>query len=264
MTDTAAILALLLIPILTSVIKTDQRGLLTGLFISLYFLSALHPALPLVPLAAAVTVFILRRPAADQLSGCIIVKSPAIPFFMVFFFTMLIFCALSGSVFQYGVFLQTGQRVLLRARQLSALAVLLGPLLFGRLCDRRGPFQTAVLLSLMAELSVLFITAVDHAAILFYIGSFLLSLSVSGFFTAAPLAAAAFQGQRQFLLTYPFLLPPAILFYAGSQYLTGQSESFQNPGDFMLALLLLSCLSAFFLLLSWKRRLVLVTDRRIS
>lgn len=50
MNDTAAIAALLLIPLLTSVIETDQRGLLTGLFISLYFLSALHPALSLVPL----------------------------------------------------------------------------------------------------------------------------------------------------------------------------------------------------------------------
>ncbi len=264
MTDTAAVLALLLIPLLTSVIKTDQRGLTTGLFISLYFLSSMHPALTLVPLAAAVTVFFQHRPASAQLSKTVVVKSPAIPFFMVFFFTMLIFCALSDSVFQYGVFIQTDQNVLRHARKLSSLAMITGPLLFGRLCDRRGAFYAAVLLSLIAEISVLSITAVSRAPFLFYTGVFLLSLSVSGLFTVLPLAAAAFQGQSQFFLTYPFLLPPAILIFTGSQYLTGQSGAFKNPGDFMLALLFLSCLSALFLFLSWKRRFVLVTDRRIS
>lgn len=263
MNDTAAIAALLLIPLLTSVIETDQRGLLTGLFISLYFLSALHPVLSLVPLAAAVTVFFLRRPSAVQLSDCVIIKSPAIPFFMVFFVTMLIFCALSGSIFQYGAYLRADAAVLQRSKQLAGLAVLAGPLVFGRLCDRRGPLRAAILLALTAELSVLLITASSHFAACFYIGAFLLSMSASGLFITAPLAAAAFLGQPQFLLTYPFLLPPALLAYGVSRQLSEQSGVASDPGDFMITLLLLSCLSAFFLRLSWKRRLTLVTARRI-
>ena len=264
MTDTVSVLALLLIPLLTSVVKTDQRGLLTGLFLSLYFLSALHPALSLVPLAAAVTVFLQRRPEPDQLSKCIVVKSRATPFFMVFFVTMLIFCALSSHVFQYGAYLQADQTTLLRAKQLSGLSVWIGPLFFGRLCDRRGPFRAAILLALMAELSVLCITSAERTAALFCVGAFLLSMSVSGLFTVVPLAAAAFQGQTQFLLTYPFLLPPAILSYAAARHISRQSDVFRDPGDFMVMLLFLSCLSAFFLFLGWRRRLVLVTDQRIS
>lgn len=265
MTDTVTILALLLIPLLISVVKTDQRGMLTGFFISLYFFSSLHPVLSLVPLAAAVTVFLQRRPAAEQLSKCVVIKkSPAIPFFMVFLVTMLIFCALSDTVFQYGAYLQADQNVLHRSKQLCGLAVLIGPLFFGRLCDRKGPFPAAVLLALSAEISVLCITSMEQTAALFYVGAFLLSMSVSGLFTAAPLAAAAIQGQTQFLLSYPFALPPAVLAYAAARHVSRQSGAFSDPGDFMLTLLLLSCLSAFFLFLGWKRRLMLVTDRRAS
>ena len=46
--------------------------------------------------------------------------------------------------------------------------------------------------------------------------------------------------------------------------MAGSRSLFPGPGDFMVTLLLLSCLSAFFLFFSWKRRLILVTKRRIS
>ncbi len=264
MTDIAAISALLLIPLLTSVVKTDQRGLLTGLFLSLYFLSALHPVLALVPLAAAVTLFCLHRPSAGRLADCVIIKSPALPFFAVFLITMLVFCALSDAIFQYGSFFRSDQNVLRRAKQLSALAVVAGPLVFGRLCDRGGPFRAAIILSLCSELSVLMITSVNPSNGLFYTGAALLSLAASGFFTVLPLAASALQSQGQFLLTYPFLLPPAILIYEIARRMAGSRILFPGPGDFMFTLLLLSCLSAFFLFFSWKRRLTLVTKRRVS
>lgn len=264
MTDTAAITALLLIPLLTSVAKTDQRGLLTGLFLSLYFLSTLHPALGLVPLAAAVTLFCLRRPSAGRLADCVIVKSPALPFFAVFLITMMIFCALSASILQYSAFFRDDPSVLRRAKQLSSLAVIAGPVVFGRFCDRCGPFRPSIALALAAELSVLMITAVNPSDVLFYAGNILLSLSVSGFFTVLPLAASALQSHGQFLLTYPFLLPPAVLIYEISRRIAGSRGLFPGPGDFMITLLLLSCLSAFFLFFSWKRRLILVTKRRIS
>ncbi|MGC2872502.1 hypothetical protein ACDL92_04270 [Ihubacter sp. mB4P-1] len=264
MTDTIAILALLLIPLLTSVIKTDQRGLLTGFFISLYYLSQAQPALTLIPLMASAAVFYIHRPAAESLSTCVFIKNPAMSFFIVFFITMLTFCAFSSVIFQYGYYLHPTAAVLERSKQLSSLAVLAAPLLFGRLIDKKGPFFAAILLSLAGELSVLFISAADHAIALFFPGSFLLSATVAGFFVVMPLVSAAFFGSQQFFLSYPFLLPPAVLLYGFVSYLSKRSSISHAPGEFTVTLLLLSCLSALFLFLGWKRRMVLITNKRIS
>lgn len=257
--------ALLAIPILIHRIDTRRKGLVTGMFLSLFFWGNLTPALSLVPLGAALFLFWENRPNLSAVRQVPFVKNPALPMFVVFLLSMTIFCAFGTAFSDYGSYIGVSPEYLSIGEQLKAAACLIGPLLTGSRCDRKGPFSTAILLTLLAELSVFITSSGNTHQALFLTGTFIVHICISGFFVLMPVIASAFFGETLFYRMYPFIALTAALAWTAARllYLNGWVSAY-NPGDFLIGLLFLTVLSATFICIAWKRRFVLLSQHGVQ
>lgn len=259
MADYFFTLGLLAAPILICRTRTCRPGLVTGLFISLFFWAKAVPLLLLIPLSAA---FYLCFAAGKQPPGeknQPYVLNPSLPMLILFMTAMIVFCAFGDAFYRYGDYLMLDQGALTLSRQLSFIALLLGPLIVGNWCDRKGSFPAAVRLAFLAEISVLLASAGGLSLFLFVCGGFLISLSISGFFVLMPRIAAAYMGEANFLRFYPFIAAVSGLFWAIARYQYSTRWVFSaNPSGFLLSLSLLTFIAACFVYTAWKRRFVLV------
>ena len=260
MTDYPLLIALFSVPFLLGRLRTFRKGLVTSLFILLLFLGSGSLLTLIVPISCAVFLFFLERkravPAREQSA---FVKNPFSFMMTIFLISMAIFCAFGDAFYHYGMFLSLDEKILALGKQCASFGLLLGPLVLGNRCDRKGPFSAAVFLSLSAELSILFAGTAQSSALLFVIGNFLLSFSISGFFVLMPLLFSAFYGHENFLRMYPISAASAALCWGVFRYfyISDWSKSV-SPASFLLSLLILIVVSSFCVFHAWKRRLVLV------
>lgn len=259
MLNYASIPVLIAVPILLSSVKAYRKGLITGLFVSLIFLGSGELLLLLVPLAAAVCMFYTAKKSEGEDSGGLYVKNPAASMLTVFLLSMIIFCAGSDAFFHYGQYLRLADDVLLLTGQVAPIGAFIGPILVGNWCDRKGPFSATIFLTLLSALSVSLAGCGDQSTVLFILGNFLVYLSTSGFFVLMPLVSEAFFGKTNFFRFYIPIAVNAVLLWAGARYVYNAGGSaLGNPGEFLLSLMFLVLLSAFFAVIAWKRRFVLV------
>ena len=112
MTSFTQLLMLLAIPIFLSGMPVNRKGLITGLFVSLYFLGRFNPLLSLVPFGCAIYLFLLTKRSLISRKPPTRFKNPALPMFMVFLLTMGIFCAFGESITGYGQILNLPAAIL--------------------------------------------------------------------------------------------------------------------------------------------------------
>ncbi len=260
MFDFLQLLALLAVPMLLEPLHSPRKGLVIGLFILLLFLTQQNILLLAVPVAVSVYLFFLQKKKfgmPDENPAYI--KNPAFTMMLIFLLSMSIFCAFADAFYHYGRFLALDDKFLVLSRQLSGLGCIIGPMITGSRCDRKGPFSSAIFLSLVAELSILFAGSSYESPLLFLVGSFLLACTVSGFFVLMPLLVSAFYGRRFFLHMYPVIAACAALCWGFFRhfYLSAWSKTV-NPADFLFNLLFLVIVSSFSVYMAWKRRLILI------
>ena len=258
MLDFVLVLALLFIPFLIHHIDTQRKGLITGLFLSLFFWGKISPVLPLVPFSCALFLFRQKRPALPQ-KARFRPMNPALPMFLFFLLSMVVFCALSLSFYSYGSYVGIDTHTLRLGEQWGNLALLIGPVWIGNRCDRRGPFHSAILLTLAAELSVWIAAAGSAHPFLFIAGAFCVHLCISGFFALMPVITAVFLGESAFYRAYPLLASLAAGMWIAVRllYVNRLADACQ-PGNFLISLLFFAVLSAAAVSFSWKRRFVLL------
>lgn len=267
MTVYALTLSALAIPFFLAGIKTHRKGLIPGLFLSLFFWSRISPPLGLVALGSAAYLFWSVKPFArtsrKKTAPSVWLANPALPIFLVFLLTAGLFCILGSCITDYGRILCLPSPVLSSGATLSFGAWLTAPIFFGSLCDRKGPFPSAVLLALGAELSVLFAALSSHGHGFFLLGVFGANFCISGFFIVMPMICAAFWGADRFLRVYPFTaLTLALLWRALDPSARNKNADFYLSGDFLISLLILSLVAALFLYMAWKKRFVLLSGHR--
>ncbi len=265
MTDYLFTLGLLALPLLIYRIRTVRRGLVTGLFLSLCFWGQADIFLLSVPLSTSIFLYFYakkdNKTGSEKLSekNQLYVLNPSVSMLALFAAAMIIFCAFGDAFYHYGTYLMLNEKALLVSKRLSFSASLLGPLIAGNWCDKKGPFSAAIGLTLTAEFSVLLASAGDASLLLFVLGSFLVSLCISGFFVLLPLIASAFFGAANFLRFYPIICVFAAVFWSIARYqYTNRWADSANPAGFLLSLILLTFISACFIYTAWKRRFVLV------
>ena len=251
--------ALLSIPMLVHHIDARRKDLVIGLFLSLFFLGSAEPILCIVPFAAALFLFLNNLPRLAAVRSSLLVKNPAMPMFVVFLLSMTIFCALGVSFFNYGSFIGIDGEVIVLGEHWGNLALVLGPIWTGNRCDKKGPFSTAVLLTLLSELSVWIAVSGENHQFLFVVGSFAVHLCISGFFTLMPIISAVFFGDIRFYRRYPLIALSAAVTWTAVRtlYLNRWADTY-NPGNFLISLLILTVISAIFVFVSWKRRFVVL------
>lgn len=261
MFDYLLILALLLLPVLISKMKTSRKGLVIGLFVSLFFWGRLNPLLSFIPAGAAIVIFLSDRPKRIPKEDRIHIKRPSLPMFVVFLTSMTIFTAFGDSFINYGQYLNLSRDTLFASEQWDNLACLLGPLLLGNWCDRKGPFGAAIFLTLLSEVSVWMAGNAETSNTLFIVGSFSVHLCISGFFVLMPVITSVFFGENHFLHTYPAIALFTAAIWTGTRllYLHNWQTNY-NPGSLLISLLLLTIVSAIFIFIAWRRRFVLVKN----
>lgn len=265
MFDYLLFIAVLAVPFFISNIKTYRKGLVTGLFVSLLYWGKVLPILVLVPLGAALCIYITPSQAKGQKENVLYIKNPSFPMLAVFVVSMAIFCAFEDAFTLYGNYIGLGRQSLSLSANLDIIALLLGPVFFGNWCDHKGPFSAAICLTLLAEISVWCAANGENWTGVFIVGSFLVHLCTSGFFAVLPIVIHILFGKSRFTRSYPVMALLAAASWISSRllYLHSWSPS-DNPGNFLISLTLLTIVSAFFIYFAWRHRLSLVNQDQLQ
>ena len=205
MFDYLFFIAALAIPFLISNIKTYRKGLVTGLFLSLLYWGKIVPILILVPLGSVLCVYLSARQSKEIKEDAIYVKNSSLPMLAVFVISMAIFCAFEDTFALYGSYLGLSSQTLSLSSSLDKIAFIIGPILFGNWCDRKGPFSAAIFLTFLAEISVWCAANGQNWASLFVIGSSLVHVCTSGFFVVLPIVVHTLFGENHFSRVYPVI-----------------------------------------------------------
>ncbi len=265
MFDYLFFIAALAIPFFIGGLKTYRKGLVTGLMISLLYWGKILPILMIVPLGAAACIYFTAHQSKETKEAVLHVKNPALPMLAVFVVCMAIFCAFEDSFALYGSYVGLRSQTLLLSRDLDKVSFLIGPIIFGNWCDRKGPFSAAIFLTFLAEISVWCAANTQNFTSLFITGSLLVHLCTSGFFVVLPVIVHTLFGKSHFYRMYPAMALIAATAWVSSRllYLRSWSPS-TNPGSFLISLTLLTIVSAFFIYVAWRRRLSLVTEDHLQ
>lgn len=253
------IIGLFALPLLIFRVKTYCRGLMTGLFISLFFWGNLNPLLCTVSLSAALYLNFAERHENPEQKESLYVLNPSFP--MLVFFMTAVTCILSlhRVVFEYGSYLMLDKDILSVCRSLAFPAWLTGSLLCGLYCDKKGPYRIAALLTLLTETAVLLSSFGARIPAFFIAGSLLLELCLSAFFVLMPLLAYGFLGKDNFFRLYPLMCLFCLALLYILRYGQTKIDTSVNPAALLLTLTLLAFIAACFLYMFWKKRLVLVS-----
>ncbi len=246
------------LPLLIFRVKTCRRGLLTGLFISLFFWGNLNPLLCTVSLSAALYLYFSEGRRNPVQKEKLYVLNPSFPMLVFFMTAVTCIFSLHQVMFEYGAYLTLDERILSICRALTFPAWLTGSLLCGLYCDKKGPYRTATALTLLTEAAVLLASFGAQIPAFFITGFLLLELCVSAFFVLIPLLTYGFLGKYNFFRLYPLMCLFCLILLSILRYGQRKIDTSVNPAAPLLTLTLLAFTAACFLYTVWKKRFVIV------
>lgn len=259
MTNICLTLMLLTLPLLVLQRPSARSGLHAGLWVSLFYIGRLHASFSIIVFSIALFDHCFRQKEVSADIPDIQIRRPSMPQFLTFLSSMIIFCALGKVYPAYGEFLHLEQDMLYAASITGFLGSLIGPILFGRLSDRKGPFPAMITLILLAASSIAITAYSAVSSLLFPIGEALLWLSVSGTFVLLPIFMQLYFGRRHLSRTAPaFILFMTALWSFVYYVFDTDGEQIRHAATFLTFAVYLILTAALFSFLAWKNRLVLV------
>ncbi len=250
---------LLTMPLFILEKPVSQRGLSIGLWVSLFFLGRLHASLSVLVFAIALFDYLFTGQGIPKDSSEVMIKRTYMPQFIVFLSAMVIFCALGKVYPAYGTFIQMDATVLEIANITGFFCALAGPIFFGWLSDRKGPFPAMVSLILLAASSVGITAYSVISSVWFTVGTGLLWLSISGAYVLMPILTRLYFGQWQLIRQAPGLIGMMTALWGFIYYVfETDSQQILHSSTFLTFAVYLILIAALFSFLAWKNRLVLV------
>ncbi|MBR3785292.1 MAG: hypothetical protein IKJ77_02690 [Firmicutes bacterium] len=256
--------------------ETVRPGLFAGLWISLFFWGRIHPLFSILTFGAGLIYYMVTAHDTeadadgehpDGAGGLLtdaalwIPRSGARPL-TGFLAVLMVFCAFGNACQDYGTLLQLPQILQETALFLGFTGSLAGPLLFGALSDRTGPFTAFMLLLGLSFGSVIFSAMSPDFPYLFPFSVLLIQTVISGIFTLMPLLLLRFYGRPQLTCVLPFLLVflaglwvGALKFYEGTG---GAGAAAAGPQDYLLCMVFLLLMAAPLAVRAWRRRLTVL------
>lgn len=264
----------LILPIMTGFIKTGKKGLLTGLFLSLLFVSKSSPYLFIVPVSVPLIIlwqsrsrYSLPSPVSantDEGSGIAqtgdsdssqipparalprFSMGPAFYHYILFTLILVILTAMNSGAVPYF------------NSSLVIISGAAGAIVFGLICDEKGPYIGALYLIFLQEVSVC-IAAARVTAYSYTVAYGLTAFCTGGFFTVLPIISDIFRNHRPGIQACFLEIPVILSVWVLVDSLCRRAKvSLLTSGDFLTGLLILAALAITFLYASWKKRLFLV------
>lgn len=243
-----------------------RPGLFIGLWVSLFFWGRLTPILSLLVFACALIYSVARyktpsgqanKPYMNQQS--LSIKRASLPQFLLFVSALTMFCALGEVVSSYGAFIGITEPLHLQAKGFGFITSLLGPLWFGLLSDKKGPFHAMMTLLLTAALAVSMSAYSSISPELFPLGEGMLWLSISGTFVLLPVFMELYLGRLTLFRTFPrYLVLLAGLWGTIHYAFVTDPMAVEHSASFLILAVILLLAAALFGTLAWKNRLVIV------
>ena len=250
---------LFILPFLILQRDVPRSGLFTGLWISLFFWGQIHALCSILTFGVGLIYYMIQpkgigrevpdtwdspeiwvpRPGARPLTGGLAM--------------IMIFCAFGNVCTDYGMYFWLMSSFRETATLLGFLGSLTGPIFFGALNDRKGPFFAFLFLLVTAAGSVI-TTALSHDfPYCFLLGSLLMDASIAGSFTLIPLLLLRFYGRPQLSFVLPFLF----LFLSGLWSASNQFylKAGARPQDYLMAMAFLIVMTFPFIIRAWRHRL---------
>lgn len=261
MLQTLLTVMLFIMPFLILQREASRPGLFTGLWVSLFFWGRLHGLFSILTFSISVFYYIFQSSVfkdgftADTTPNPWIPRSGARPL-TGFLAVLVVFCAFGNVCQDFGTALDLSpamQEISLFAGFLGSLT---GPVMFGALSDKTGPFSAFMVLLFFSLLGVGLTAMSSNSAYWFPFGSLLMQAAIGGIFTLMPLVLIRFYGRPQLGFVLPFLLlfltalwTAALHFYRGADAL---------PQDYLLSMVFLLVMAAPLVVRAWRRRLTVL------
>lgn len=250
---------MLILPLFILQQDISHKGTLTGLWISLFFCGRLNPYCSIIVFTVAFIQFIFHYKRSEKSDFIVPIKRKSLPQFVFFLASMIIFCASGEVLSEYGTYLQLSPEFLHSASVSGLFASFTGPILFGYLCDKRGPFPATMILILTASSSLGITAASSFSPVLFPISQFILWLSISGCYGLLPVFTLMVLGKTHLNQSAPALVFFLSLLWAAVyiqfHHNWGTTEISATALTFFVYLMLAA---AFFSFMSWKNRFQII------
>lgn len=250
---------LFLLPIMLLQKDTPYPGLHLGLWVSLWFWGRLHGGLSLLVFIVAAIYASVSRDYVQHPVFHPSIKGGSPVAFLFFLASMVIFCAMGEVPPAYGAYLHLHQGLLDGASVNGFLCALTGPVLFGMVSDAKGPFPALMSLMLTAASALAMIACSSLWPLIFPVGCGLYWLANAGAYVLLPVFLRHYQGILHMRRTaLPMCLVLTLLWaivYVSFALDTAQT---QHAASFLTLAVYLIPGAAFFSLLAWKNRMVLL------
>ena len=260
-------LMLCIMPFLISQKTPSRPGLHTGLWVSLFFWGRIHPLFSILVFTVSTICYgvqaggSLRSPEVPGAPEALepparwITRSGARPL-TGFLALLMVFCAFGNVCQDYGMMLGLEPIIQEAALLLGLAGSLTGPVFFGALSDKTGPFRSLMILMGVGLGGLVFIAVSPDFPLVFPLGSLFIQAVIGGIFTLMPQLLLHFYGRPQLSFVLPFLLLfLAALWAAALQFYNGAGAL---PQDYLLAMAFLLIAAVPLAASAWRRRLAVV------
>lgn len=260
--QTLLTIMLFTMPFLISSKEASYPGLHTGLWVSLFFWGRIYALFSILIFSLSMIYYIFQRktcPVSQKVSftsaGFWVPRPGARPL-TAFFSILIIFCAFGDVCHDYGAALNLDAAMQNTALFLGFAGSLAGPVLFGFLSDKKGPFSAFVML-LFLGISGIGCTSLSFVApYLLPVGSFLMQSVIAGIFSLMPLLLLRFYGRPQISFVLPFLLLFLAGLWAASLRFYKVAEALSQ--DYLLTMVFLLLMAALLVHKAWRQRLTIL------
>ena len=258
MLQTLLTLMLFIMPFLVSQKDISRPGLHAGLWVSLFFWGRLHPLFSLLVFGISLfyygfcaysldcspagTVISPHRPGTAPLFGFLIV--------------MVGFCAFGNICRDYGISSGLDDMIQKTAAILGFLGCLIGPILFGMLSDKIGPYPAFMILIFLGLIASTLTGLSPDFPYCFPFGSLVMQAVIGGVFALTPLLVMQFYGKAHLSHILPLLLLLLTGFWAAALRFYDRGDVL--PQDCLLSMVFLLLMAIPLVTKAWHRRLVVL------
>lgn len=255
-------LMLLILPFLISKKDISQSGLYTGLWLSLFFWGRIHPLFSLLTFGAGLCYYVYFSKERTDTPENFIPRRPGLGALIGFLAVMIMFCAFGTACSDLAPEWELHHIIQQSALILGFVGSLSGPIFFGCLSDKMGPFTAFTVLFCLAFAGVICTALSQISPYWFPFGHLLLHAVISGYFVLMPLFLLRFYGKSHLTRILPFLF----LFLTGLWFCTMHYYQTDRalPQDYLLCMFFLLFLAVPLANYAWQNRFVLLSNMEAS
>ncbi|MEF9922034.1 MAG: hypothetical protein RR313_01065 [Anaerovoracaceae bacterium] len=255
-----------LIPFLTKDICRENRNLVWGIIISFAYLTQNSILATSIIGGVCLCIFIYTKIATEKANSTTdinhnchnvffktMIINPSFVMLLIFIVSITAFFSFSSSSLTSSYY-ATNQI-------LTYSSAVIGPIFVGRFCDTKGAYNGSICFTLMAEVALFVIIKEYPSVFMDYAASILYGVATTSIFVLLPALVMLFFGNASFSKAYVGITAFFLLWNWGfTKAFNFLSKDYESYGGILILVIISLVAAALFILLAWKRRLVIIKN----